>query len=78
MASARFEQGTVTLDSGDLLVVFTDRVTEAENERQEEYGEPRLLEVSRGMSVAGSTGNSKPPARRSGRTQARPPANLAV
>ncbi len=51
MASARFEQGTVTLDSGDLLIVFTDGVTEAENERQEEYGEPRLLDVVRGLRV---------------------------
>ena len=49
MASARFEQGAVTLDSGDLLVVFTDGVAEAENERQEEYGEPRLLAVVRGL-----------------------------
>jgi phosphoserine phosphatase RsbU/P len=49
MAAARFEQGVVTLDSGDLLVVFTDGVTEAENERQEEYGEPRLLGVVRGL-----------------------------
>jgi phosphoserine phosphatase RsbU/P len=49
MASACFEQGVVTLDSGDLLVVFTDGVTEAENERQEEYGEPRLLEVVRSL-----------------------------
>jgi sigma-B regulation protein RsbU (phosphoserine phosphatase) len=49
MASARFEQGAVTLDSGDLLVVFTDGVVEAENERQEEYGEPRLLQVVRGL-----------------------------
>ena len=49
MASARFEQGAVTLDSGDMLVVFTDGVAEAENERQEEYGEPRLLAVVRGL-----------------------------
>jgi serine phosphatase RsbU (regulator of sigma subunit) len=49
MASARYEQGAVALDSGDLLVVFTDGVTEAENERQEEYGEPRLLAVVRGL-----------------------------
>jgi len=49
MASARFEQGAVTLGSGDLLVVFTDGVAEAENERQEEYGEPRLLAVVRGL-----------------------------
>ncbi len=49
MATARFEQGAVTLESGDLLVVFTDGVTEAENEHQEEYGEPRLLELVRGL-----------------------------
>jgi sigma-B regulation protein RsbU (phosphoserine phosphatase) len=49
MASARFEQGSVTLGSGDLLLVFTDGVVEAENERQEEYGEPRLLAVLRGL-----------------------------
>jgi phosphoserine phosphatase RsbU/P len=51
MASARFELGAVTLESGDLLIVFTDGVTEAENERQEEYSEPRLLEVVRGLSA---------------------------
>ena len=51
MAAARFEQGTVGLQAGDLLVVFTDGVTEAENERQEEYGEARLLEVVRGLSA---------------------------
>jgi sigma-B regulation protein RsbU (phosphoserine phosphatase) len=49
MASALFEQGAVTLDSGDLLVVFTDGVTEAENELQEEFGEPRLLDVVRSL-----------------------------
>jgi sigma-B regulation protein RsbU (phosphoserine phosphatase) len=49
MASARFEQGAVAFSSGDLLVVFTDGVTEAENEREEEYGEPRLLAVVGGL-----------------------------
>jgi sigma-B regulation protein RsbU (phosphoserine phosphatase) len=49
MASARYEQGAVILGAGDLLVVFTDGVVEAENERQEEYGEPRLLEVVRAL-----------------------------
>jgi len=38
-----YESGTVTLESGDWLVIFTDGVVEAENERAEEYGEPRLL-----------------------------------
>ena len=38
-----YESGTVTLQSGDWLVIFTDGVVEAENVRAEEYGEARLL-----------------------------------
>jgi len=38
-----YESGTVTLQSGDWLVIFTDGVIEAENVRTEEYGEARLL-----------------------------------
>ena len=40
---ARYESGTVTLESGDWLVIFTDGVVEAENERAQEYGEARLI-----------------------------------
>jgi phosphoserine phosphatase RsbU/P len=38
-----YESGTVTLQTGDWLVIFTDGVIEAENDRAEEYGEVRLL-----------------------------------
>jgi hypothetical protein len=38
-----YESRTVTLQSGDWLVIFTDGVIEAENDRNEEYGEARLL-----------------------------------
>jgi len=38
-----YESGTVTLQGGDWLVIFTDGVIEAENDRSEEYGEVRLL-----------------------------------
>ena len=38
-----YESGTVTLQSGDWLVIFTDGVIEAENDRNEEYGEARLM-----------------------------------
>ena len=38
-----YESSTVTLQSGDWLVIFTDGVIEAENNRAEEYGEERLL-----------------------------------
>ena len=37
--------GSVALQSGDWLVIFTDGVVEAENNRAEEYGEQRLLFV---------------------------------
>jgi serine phosphatase RsbU (regulator of sigma subunit) len=45
LTAAEYPQGEVTLQAGDLLVVFTDGVVEAENEREDAYGEPRLLEI---------------------------------
>jgi sigma-B regulation protein RsbU (phosphoserine phosphatase) len=41
--NTRYESGSTTLQSGDWLVIFTDGVTEAENMRQEEYGEVRFM-----------------------------------
>jgi phosphoserine phosphatase RsbU/P len=38
-----YESGTVRLQSGDWLVIFTDGVIEAENNRAEEYQESRLF-----------------------------------
>ena len=40
---ATFEEDTIHLDSGDLLVAFSDGVTEALSVSGEEYGEDRLL-----------------------------------
>jgi len=42
---ARHDYANTTLNSGDLLVIFTDGVVEAENGTGEEYGEPRLLQL---------------------------------
>jgi phosphoserine phosphatase RsbU/P len=39
------DYGNITLNNGDLLVIFTDGVVEAENPKGEEYGEPRLLQL---------------------------------
>jgi len=38
-----YESGKVTLQPGDWLLIFTDGLIEAENSREEEYGETRLL-----------------------------------
>jgi sigma-B regulation protein RsbU (phosphoserine phosphatase) len=46
-AEAKYDSGTTVLQAGDWLVIFTDGLIEALNERGEEYGEPRLLEVLR-------------------------------
>src|SRR5580658_7869795 len=43
LPDAKYETATVTLAPGDWLIIFTDGLVEAENSRQEEYGETRLL-----------------------------------
>jgi len=44
-AFARYEESALRLESGDLLVCFTDGVTEPENEYGEMFGEERLIEL---------------------------------
>ena len=45
----RYEEGTLALHSGDVLIVFTDGVTEALNPADEEFGEDRLKELLRAV-----------------------------
>jgi predicted permease len=42
-----YEEASINLRSGDLLVAFTDGVTEAQNPREEEFGEERLKALVR-------------------------------
>ena len=42
-SDATYEQGQVSIASGDRVVCYTDGVTEAHNELEEEYGEERLI-----------------------------------
>ena len=44
-----YQEGSVDLRSGDVLVAFTDGVTEALNAADEEFGEDRLKELLRGI-----------------------------
>jgi sigma-B regulation protein RsbU (phosphoserine phosphatase) len=42
---AQYAEDAVTLEEGDILVLFTDGITEAINEDQEEFEEGRLEKV---------------------------------
>jgi hypothetical protein len=44
-AKAPYDVASVELASGDLLLIFTDGLVEAVNERGDEYGEDRLLAI---------------------------------
>jgi len=43
LPEAEYEQGTIWLGPGDRIVLFTDGLTEARNQDDEEFGEERLL-----------------------------------
>jgi sigma-B regulation protein RsbU (phosphoserine phosphatase) len=43
---AHYSAAEVTLDGGDLLLLYTDGITEAANADDEEFGLPRLIETS--------------------------------
>ncbi|MFY9742561.1 MAG: PP2C family protein-serine/threonine phosphatase, partial [Candidatus Sulfotelmatobacter sp.] len=45
LPAANYESATVTLAPGDWLIIFTDGLVEAENARQEEYEESRVLSL---------------------------------
>jgi len=52
LPETKYDSAGVTLAPGDWLVIFTDGLVEAENARQEDYGEARLLAaIEAGKSV---------------------------
>lgn len=45
MPDVEYLEGIISFDPGDVLVIYTDGVTEAENESGEEFGEARLVKA---------------------------------
>jgi len=43
--SAAYEEGNVSLDEGDALLMFTDGVSEAMNDEDEEFGDERIAGI---------------------------------
>jgi sigma-B regulation protein RsbU (phosphoserine phosphatase) len=54
MESANYEQGSTQLEPGDVLTIYTDGVTEAMNQENEEFGEGRLNKVLTDRSYMGA------------------------
>jgi sigma-B regulation protein RsbU (phosphoserine phosphatase) len=51
---ASYQPSALQLDKGEILVVYSDGITDAENAQQDMFGEARLLEVMRRAAPAGS------------------------
>lgn len=49
MRAGSWVQGRVKLEAGDLLVAFTDGISEAMNHADDEWGEERLIEAAQAM-----------------------------
>ena len=47
LPGASYREATTTLSPGDVLIIFTDGVTEAANPADEEFGEARLERILR-------------------------------
>jgi serine phosphatase RsbU (regulator of sigma subunit) len=52
--SVSYESGAFRLDKGDILVVYSDGLTDAENPQAEMFGEERLLRIIRQEAPSGS------------------------
>ena len=51
LENVHYEQGSVRLGPGDVLMAFTDGISEAMNLNDEEWGEDRLIDTIRGCRV---------------------------
>jgi serine phosphatase RsbU (regulator of sigma subunit) len=52
--SASYQSRTLHLDKGDILVVYSDGLTDAQNQQEEMFGEERLLKIIQQEAPSGS------------------------
>ena len=58
-AALPYHSGTARLGPGDLLLIFTDGLVEAEDDREREYGEERMLPVVQALQSASAAESLK-------------------
>jgi sigma-B regulation protein RsbU (phosphoserine phosphatase) len=58
-AARPYQSGAATLARGDLLLIFTDGLVEAEDDQESEYGEARMLSVVQGLQNHSAAGAVK-------------------
>ena len=51
---ASYESRMLDLDKGDILVVFSDGLTDAQNQKEEMFGEERLVKIIQRQAPSGS------------------------
>lgn len=54
MEDAQWTQKIVRFNPGDVLVLYTDGITEAQNPQEEYFGEHRLMDIVRSKSTSPS------------------------
>jgi sigma-B regulation protein RsbU (phosphoserine phosphatase) len=55
-ADSRYDQDTLEMNEGGILVVYTDGIVESENESGEEFGENRIIQLVQGNRELGAEG----------------------
>ncbi len=45
LPECKFEKNDVGLKPGEIIIIYSDGVTEAENEQEEQFGEERLRDI---------------------------------
>src|SRR5262249_5316403 len=56
MQGIKYQEATVKFDVGDVLVIYSDGITESVNEKEEEFDEDRLIEVLKNSLTRSASG----------------------
>jgi len=55
LSEARYNEGKIQIEDGDLLMIYTDGALETRNLRNEEFGEKRFLKILKENHMKGAS-----------------------